>query len=320
MTVRLLDRSTTTPIAQPTDRPAAIPDPGYDALRRLAGLRDELAAARPVRTRNRWKEPAVFFFDPRRQAELETARSTPVAVDPFAELSNHIAAELPMLLASVEVRRVGRAIDGLQSAAEALAPACLAAKDLANLLAIPDDEIFLVLHPERRAGFRLAARGLVDLGQFHILLANAVTGDSASGFLPGPRMPERFVAVCRDVNPTTPAGVPMVAEARFQMYDPAALRADGTLPAGCGACEHWLWPTAALASVPRIDGERVVLLGPLAYHATWDVTRRFPAMPAELRVVEALSPARVAERLTKLTGNLVSPILQPEEERLSKAA
>lgn len=320
MTARLLDRATIAPIAQPSPRPVAVPDSGYDALRRLAGLRDELAAARPAHKRNRWKEPAVFFFDPRRQAELEMARPAPVATDPFAELTNHIAAELPVLLASVEVRRVARAIDGLLSAAESLAPVCPAAKNLAALLAIPDDEIFLVLYPERRAGFRVAVRGLADVGQFHILLADAVTGDSASGFLPGPPMPERFVAACRDVNPTTPAGVPMAAEARFQMYMPAALRADGTLPTGFGACEHWLWPTAALASVPRIDGERVVLLGPPAYRATWDVTRRFPAMSADLRLIEALSPARVAERLKKLTGNTVSPVPQPAEEVLSKAA
>ena len=188
------------------------------------------------------------------------------------------------------------------------------------MLAVPDDEIFLVLHPERRAGFRLAVRGLADVGQFHILLADAVMGDSAAGFLPGERVPERFVAACRDVNRTTPAGVPMVAEARFQIYAPAALRPDGTLPTGFGGCEHWLWPTAALALVPRIGGERVVLLGPPAYRAKWDIMRRFPAMPADLRVVEALSPFRVAERLTKLTGNPVSPMHQQAKEVLSKAA
>src|SRR5262245_21152659 len=322
MTARLIDRAAApAPTVSPPARPASTPDSGYDALGWFTQLRDRLAAAIPRRTRARWKEPPVFFFDRRRQAELEAARPAPPAdADPFAELSALIAAELPALYSSVEVRRVARAVDGLRQAAEALAPGCAVAQDLADLLAVPDDEVFLVLHPARRAGWRLAVRGVADVGQFHLLMADAVTGDS-TGFLTGPPVPERFVAACRDVNPVVPAGVPMVAEARFQMYAPQALAPDGTLPAGFGGCEHWLWPAAPLARVSRVDGERVVLLGPPAFAAKWDMARRFPALPAELRLVEALSPFRVAERLTRLTGHpvLPKPRLGPEEV-LSKAA
>jgi hypothetical protein len=313
MTVRLIDRADApAPTTSPPARPACVPDPGYDAVSWFTHLRDRLAAAIPTRTHRAWKEPPVFFFDRRRQAELDATRPAPPAdADPYAEVSAHIRAELPGLFASVEVRRVARAVDGLRRAAEALAPVCPAAKDLTDLLAVPDDEVFLVLDPARRVGFRLAARGLVDVGQFHLLLGDAVAGG----------VPERFVAACRDANAAVPAGVPMVAEARFQLYAPAALRADASLPTTFGGCEHWLWPTAPLAAVPRIDGERVVLLGPPAYLATWDVSRRFPAMPAELRVVEALSPFRVAERLSRLTGNPVTPVVPREAaEVLSKAA
>jgi hypothetical protein len=103
------------------------------------------------------------------------------------------------------------------------------------------------------------------------------------------------------------------------MYAPAALRPNGTLPSGFGACEHWLWPTAALTSVPRIDGERVVLIGEPAYRATWEVTRRFPAMAASLQLIEALSPARVTELLTELTGNPIPGSIQAKAV-LSNAA
>jgi len=310
MSARLLDRAAPAPVVRPSSRPASVPEPAYDARPRLTELRDALAAMVSARTPGRWKEPPLFFFDHQRQAELEAARP-PSSAEPFAEVSNRIAAELPALCASVEVRRVARAIDGLHAATGALSPVCPTARDLADLLVVPDDEVFLVLHPERRAGFRLVARGVVDVGQFHILMANALVG--------GQPMPERFVAACRDVNPATPAGVPMVAEARFQMYTPAALRPDGTLPAGFGGCEYWLWPAMALATVPRIGGERVMLLGPPAYSATWDVTRRFPAMPAELRVIETLSPLRVAERLASLTGQPFAATPQ-REPALSSAA
>jgi hypothetical protein len=321
MTARLLDRATTlTSITQPSARPTSMPDPGYEALSRLSHLRDRLVAALAAGKPGRWKEPPVFFFDPRRQAEFEAVwRSSPD--DPFADVSTAIADELPTLFASVEVRRVARAINGLRNVAAAIAPMCRAARDLADLLAIPDDEVVVVLHPARRAGFRLAIRGVADVGQFHILMVDALSGDSASGLLAERPFATRFTAACRDVNPATPAGVPMVASARFHLYTPAALQPDGTLPPGMGGCQHWLWPTMPLASVPRVHGERIVLIGPPAFAMTWDVSRRFPAVAAETRLVETLSPFRVAERLARLTGHPVAPTPQREVvPALSKAA
>lgn len=291
MMARLLERRAGLPAAAPLPPPPhrPLPEPGYAALPRLTQLRDVLAAV-PVQRRSRWNEPPLFFFDRTRQAEFESTRSTRAA-DPLAAVSARIAVELPALCASVEVRRVARGVEGLKAAAKALAPACPTAKDLADLLAVPDDEVALVLHPEGRTGFRFAVRGIVDVGQFHILLAD---------LMPGERFAERFVSACRDVNPTVPAGVPMVAEARFQMYTPAALGPDGTLPTGFSGCEHWLWPAAPLASVPRVNGERVVLLGPPAFPAKWDVIRRFPTMAADVRLLDVLSPARVAEQLMRV--------------------
>jgi hypothetical protein len=270
----------------------------------LAQLRDQLVQALSPRDRRRWKEPPVFFFDRQRQAALEAARLNAPG-DPFTDLAAAIDGLLPALFASVEVRRVARAIDGLHSAAGLLAPVCSAALELAELLAIPEDEVFLVLHPARRAGFRLVARGIADVGQFHVLLAATITGDAAEGFLPGFPVASRFVAAYRDVNPASPAGVPMVVEARFQLLSAAALPPDGALPDGFAGCEHWLWPAMPLSAVPRVNGERVVLLGPPAFAATWDVSRRFPALAAELRLVETLSPVRVAEHLAGLTGRIL---------------
>ena len=127
-------------------------------------------------------------------------------------------------------------------------------------------------------------RGVVDIDQFHLLLMGTLTGDPADGLLPGPPLPARFLAAAQDTDPITPAGVPMVAEARFQLFKSSAVRSDGSVPPGFRGCDHWLWGTAPLATVPRIDGERVVLLGAPAYRATWDVERRFPAMPAIARL------------------------------------
>ncbi len=305
-----LAESVTTP-----KRPSGSPDSGYEALSRLSRLRDFLVTI-PLTPRNRWKVPPLFFFDTRHKITCPTQQPSP-----YGAAEEQIAAELPLLCNSVEVRRVARTIEGLSNAAVAIAPMCAAAKSLVELLAIPDDEVILVLHPESRTGFRMAVRGVADVGQFHVLMAAAISENPSMDFHKGQAVPDRFVVACRNGGPPIPAGIPMVMEARFQFYTPAAIRTDGTLPTEFAGSDHWLWPAALLSAVPRIDGERVVLLGPPAFRAKWDVSLRFQGMPADLRAIESLGSFRVAERLSRLTGKPVSPTQRREQEReLLKAA
>jgi hypothetical protein len=258
--------------------PAAEPalEPAFAARPRLMRLRDALSEA-ANRCPGRWNEPAVFFFDARRQAELEAACAP--APDPFAALSDLIAIEMPALLAHVEVRRVARAFDGLRELAGTLAPRCEAANDLADLLAVPDDEVFLVLAPHDRTGVRLHVRGAAEVGQLYRTLAAT---------RPGP----------------------------FQLFAPAALRPDGTLPAGFAGCKDWLWPTQPLATVPRIGGERVVLVGPAVVRHATDFEPRFPELRAESEVIQTLNPFQTTEALSRLAGRPV-PLAPPAAEPLA---
>jgi hypothetical protein len=295
-----------------------MPDSGYEALSRLTQLRDELASI-GSRPQSRWKVPPLFFFDNEREAQRRL--NCPAEPDPFAAASTHIAEHLPMLCRSVEMRRVAKTIDGLRTAAERLTPHCQEARKLVELLTIPDDEAFLVLHPESRSGFRATVRGVADVGQFHILITAALATEPQTNLPAGAAIPDRFVAASRNSGPPIPAGIPMVMEARFQFYKPSAIKPDGTLPIGFTGCDHWLWPATPLAEVPRVDGERVLFLGPPAYRAKWDVSPRFQGMPAEVRVVENLGPFRVADQLSRLTGRPILPSERREAEReLSKAA
>src|SRR5260370_1305022 len=101
---------------------------------------------------------------------------------------------------------------------------------------------------------------------------------------------------------------------------PAALRPDGTLPAGFSACEHWLWPTQPLAAVPRLGGERVVLVGPAVVRTALDAEQRFPALTVEAEVVESLNAFQTAELLSRLCGRSV-PVQQPTDiPTLARAA
>lgn len=256
-------------------------DPAFAARPRLLALRDTLARAAKNLKPARWNEPAVFFFDPKRQAALEAARPAPR--DRFAELATAVADELPDLLEHFEVRRVARAIDGLKAAALALAPHCEAARDLADLLAVPDDEVFLVLSPADRTGVRVHARGAASVGQFRDFLV-----------------------------PTHPAP--------FQLFVPAALNSDGTLPCGFAGCGHWLWPTQPLSAVPRVRGERVVLVGPAVVPHAGEGEIRFPGLRAEAEVIQVLNPFQAAEELSRLTGRPVPVGAPPEPLPVARAA
>jgi hypothetical protein len=175
------------------------------------------------------------------------------------------------------------------------------AKDLADLLAVPDDEVVRVIHPAAGAGFRVRVRGVSDLGQFQVLLADAVTGPPARGLLPGPRPDEAVLRAYRDG--VAEADEPPVAEPRFQLYRPSALRPDGSLPGGFAGAADWLWPTQPVGSAPRIDGERVVLLGEPVVRGGWAAERRLPRVAGELAVLEVMSATAVADWLAERTDS-----------------
>ncbi len=255
----------------PPPVPTSPPGGAYSARPRLSRLC--AALVRAARQRSHWNEPAAFFFDPARQAQLEAA--CPAPVDPFAEITAMVAAEMPALLGAVEVRRVARAVPGLNDAATALAPRCPAARELAELLAVPDDEVFLVLTPHDRTGVRLHLRGAADAAQLYRLLAPA---------LPAP----------------------------FQLFTPSALQPDGSVPAGFAGCAHWLWPTQALASVPRVHGERVVCVGPTTVQPSLDVEPRFPALAVESELIQTLNAFQTVAALSRLCGHVV-PVQAPVE-------
>jgi hypothetical protein len=279
------------------------PDAAFAARTRLRALRDALQHARARAARSPWLEPPLFFFDGQRQRDLIASRPAIETIcDPLHE---RLAREMAALCGSVEVRQAARAVTGLRDAAAALP----FAQPLAELLAVPDDETVLVIHPRRRLGYRFTVRGIATVNQFHLLMLPAIEES----------LPTRFVAACRDANPSIPAGVPMLAELPFQCFRPAGVQSDGSVPAGFSGVDHWLWGWEPLAAAPRIDGERVILLGDPAYPQTWDVERKYPAMAASAELQDVLSPFQVAERLSRIAGRTV-PVQLPHVRQAALAA
>jgi hypothetical protein len=284
-----------------------------DTLRAARRLLDACTAARSadVRRAGGWGVPAQFFFD--RAAEAERAARRPVAPafpEPYrtrltASHPTEAAAwdRLPRLLddaltllpASVDARRAARAVDGLLAAAQAFAAVLPAADELVGLLTVADEEVVLAVHPAARVGVRVLLRGVADVYQLHVLLADAMAGDPARGLLPGRRPDPRVVDAYRDAEPH-----PAAAEtpARFQLFHPAGLLPDGTLPAGFTGTDHWYWGPESPTALPRENGERVVVLGEPVYAGTWAVRRRYRRLPGEADRLEVLSRADVDRWLT----------------------
>jgi hypothetical protein len=310
--------------AAPPGRTASTPDIAFAALPLLHKLRDLLAAAAPFRDAcrraeqrkvGRWGVPPLFFFDKAARAEWEAdrpaghrfpdpyavpvARRYPAAAKAWADLRDLTDDALTLLAGAVEVRRAARAVPRLRAALADLAPDHPGCRRVADVLAVPDDEVILALHPAARAGFRVRLCGVADLFQFNVLLADAATGSPARGLLPGPRPDGRVVDAYRG-GPVDPDAD--VAAARFQLYRPAALRPDGTLPGGFQAPEHWLWGHESPADVPAVRGEKVVLLGDPPYPRTWPVERRVPVLGGELELLDVLTAAAVEAWLRTLTG------------------
>lgn len=293
------------------------PDPAVAALPVFRRLRDALTTAARFRdacrkkeaAARRWGEPAVFFFHTR----LPLTSSRPTFPDPYSHEAARRDAEaaaawhaLPdllddadRLLGTVEVRHAARALPGMVDAARNLAPDHPRVAELLALLAVPDDEVFLVLDPEVGAGWRVRVRGVADVGQFHVLLADAVSRNR-----PDPLAVAAYRNRARISGDTVP-----VASACFQLFRPQAVRRDGTLPPGMSGSDHWLWHHRPLGTVPVVDGERVVLIGPPAFPAEWDAEPRFPHVPAAVEVVQSVSVAAVDEWLRDWCGTV--PVRRP---------
>ena len=301
--------------------PPAAPDVAFAALPLFDRLRDALRGAARFRDhcrragRGRWGVPNLFFFEPDLQLEWEAVRPArdrvptaviaavsrrdPAGVRACVELAELADDALTILAAGADARHAARAVPGLAEAAAGLAADHPKARQIAAALAVPDDEVVRVIHPAARAGFRVLVRGVTDISQFHVLLTDAVTGDPGRGLLPGARPDPRVVAAYRD-GPAD--GSEPVAVARFQLFRPQALSPDGTLPPGFAGSDDWLWGPEPLTAVPRVDGERTVLLAEPTVRASWEAVRRLSWLNGELDVIEVMTAAEVTGWLEARTG------------------
>lgn len=278
---------------------------------------------RATRKSRRWGVPSLFFFDKRLQKEWEAIRPvSPTFPEPYSSevakrypalaaawtiLPDLLTDSLTVLYGSRLTRRAARAVTGLQSAAESIAKYLPDCRDLADLLAMPEDETVLAIDPIAMTGVRVRVRGIATVHEFHALLA-----DAAATIFHGPRPSPAVMAAYRGMGLNS--ADPPIATARFQFFHPKALRPDGTLPPGFSGSDLWLWGPEPLAAIPVVNGERTVLIGEPVSDFAWDAVRRFPFPAERLDVLETLTANDVLNWMQTNAG------LTPKPTALRKAA
>lgn len=278
---------------------------------------------RASRKTSRWGVPSLFFFEKRLQKEwgeirpvapafpepysTEVAKRFPVLAAAWTILPDLLADTLTVLYGSRLSRRTARAVVNLQAGADAIAKFLPDCRDLADLLAMPEDETVLAIDPAAMAGVRVRVRGIATIHEFHALLADA----AGTTFL-GPRPSPAVIAAYRGTSPNQTE--PPVATARFQFFHPRALRPDGTLPPGFTGSGDWLWGPEPLGVIPFVDGERTVLLGEPVAAMAWEAVRRFPFPAERLDVLETVTESDVMAWMQKHAR------VTPKQKTLRKAA
>ncbi|MFB4305644.1 hypothetical protein [Actinomadura sp. GTD37] len=132
------------------------------------------------------------------------------------------------------------------------------------LLRVLDGERLLVLDRASRRGWTVTIGGIGDNFQLHVLLGGALIG--RPGGLAGHRPAPEIVACF--LNADAP-DEPPIASTPWNLVD---------------ARGEWIWNEGVPADVPAVNGTRVVVIDPPSYERTFPAGRRFPLMPATLRV------------------------------------
>ncbi|MEO3829989.1 hypothetical protein [Actinomadura sp. B10D3] len=132
------------------------------------------------------------------------------------------------------------------------------------LLRVLDGERVLVLDRASRQGWTVTIGGIGDNFQLHVLLAGALIG--RPGGLTGDRPAPEIIACF--LNADVPPGRPIISSP----WDLADAHGEP------------IWNEGVPADIPLVNGSRVVVIDPPSYERTFPAGRRFPLMPAALRV------------------------------------
>ena len=166
------------------------------------------------------------------------------------------------------------------------------------MLLMPESEELLVLRPGMKRGYRVRISGILDNFQLHTLLADALIGNPAEGWLPGSKPDPRVVTVAKGGLP--PKDLP-VAYGAFKLVNWEGLKPGFSVS---DDPEYIIWNEGTIKDIHTLEDQRVVLLAPPPYTNTWTVNNKIPGLAASLDVLEILEPFVVDEWLNRIVANI----------------
>ncbi|EFH80235.1 hypothetical protein [Ktedonobacter racemifer] len=239
------------------------------------------------------------------QYEQQIAQEKPAEFQGWKALPSLCTAALAVLMRAPKGREATRQQAQFMAALEACRLYHNSVECLYELLAMSESEEFIVLDPHLKRGYHVRIQGVHDNFQLHTLLADALIGDPAQGWLPGERPDPRVAAAAKDGSfpmPGEEKGNFPVAEGNFNLWNWQGLQPDGTLPTGFAQKEHWIWNEGKPTDVQPFEGTRIILLGEPPYKRTWSAIRYFPGLPGQIEVLAQLSPEQVNNWLSRITS------------------
>lgn len=153
---------------------------------------------------------------------------------------------------------------------------------LVELLAVLDNEPFIVLHRASGQGYELTVSGVSGNFQLQTLLAATLVGPEADGLIAGTPPDPVWVAAASDGDLNPAGGI----SGQFNLVDHTG---------------SWIWGEGRPSDIPVLDGRRVVLLEPQPYPRRWSPGRLFERMRPTVQLDRILPSVEVAAWLTRLS-------------------
>lgn len=218
-------------------------------------------------------------------------------------LRSRCMAATACLTRSPKLRAKVRANGKLLRAADPLVDYVDEVTALSRVLQILHDEPLLVIHLERRLGWRFTMRDLSTTTELYVLLLDTIVGDPAKGLLKAKRPNPKAIVTVKDPD-NAPKNLAML-DVPFHTVAWPGLLPDGTLPDPTSKeVEHhsWVWLEGVPAEIPPFEGERVILLqGPVMKREV-EVPVPYDALFPSLKPRGKVSRAEVDRLVAKMTA------------------
>ena len=239
----------------------------------------------------------AFVEDAETEDILKTiATQMPLEAFQWAVLERVYVAPIALLSRSKTLRQQVQTRRGLIEMIASMSRDNVGAEWLNKMFAVLDDEELLVLHPEQGKGYRLRIEGIASNFDLHTLLAAALIGDPAEGWLEG-KAPDPDVVEALQGEASDSA---MHTSGSFNLVNYTGLQPDGTVSKDLDSRTHWIWNEGVPSDITLFDGLRIILLTPPSYERSWNVGRTFGGMVGRLHVEQVLTVEEVRTWLTRL--------------------